>query len=693
MQKSYSLHSSLLVLAIYLYTKYPGIPGGDAGELVAEACQLGVAHPPGYPLFTLVSYVSITIAQKLFGSFNITPANCVNLLCCCLGAGTCYFMNQTIEIYSQGLRLRKNSGINFEKSKNLNDSISNLATPPLAGLLFSLSPLTWEFSIGTEVFALNNFLLTLILYQAAKIDALHSSPLVHLDVVHESLKGAFLCGLALSNQHTSLILELTLIPFVFHILHKSQVMNWTVFISLFIAFLIGLTPYTYLFWNGKTVSEGSWGDTTTLQGFVTHITRSEYGTFQMLGNGNGNEGFWERIAAYGKDTRKQIGYLGIVLALLGIFDTLRLEFFRTGSSMKDKNCTSPRPQKFGSILILSFTFYLIVWNAIFSNLPLDQPMAYAVQSRFWMQPNMILCLLAGLGLNYLTENYAQKIRKRMETGVTAIFLIAFLIGISRMKQTNLLHNQKSGAIISKYGEALLNTIPDDSLLVAHTDLDWNTVRYLRVCEGHSPNMTHLNFQLMPFPWFPKQIHLYPNTKFPSISNTVSTNRKTNENAILVNRFLTANMNTHQYKGGIYIDMQAIKDTDIEEMGTYYGFTLIPWGLTYRVLPKINHQHEIEVPKLHKQSLEQLKSVRAILLPFYNDYMPIYPEGSWEHAGMSVFWDMHYQLGLNMLSFALTIGPRIKKETHLFPLYLSSLRGSSKLLFHSNVASETYGALR
>lgn len=24
------------------------------GELVAEGCQLGTAHPPGYPLFTLI---------------------------------------------------------------------------------------------------------------------------------------------------------------------------------------------------------------------------------------------------------------------------------------------------------------------------------------------------------------------------------------------------------------------------------------------------------------------------------------------------------------------------------------------------------------------------------------------------------------------------------------------------------------
>lgn len=36
-----------LVLALYVKTAYPTVPGGDAGELVFTSCSLGVAHPPG----------------------------------------------------------------------------------------------------------------------------------------------------------------------------------------------------------------------------------------------------------------------------------------------------------------------------------------------------------------------------------------------------------------------------------------------------------------------------------------------------------------------------------------------------------------------------------------------------------------------------------------------------------------------
>ena len=37
----------VFILAIYAKTMYPTISGGDSGELVVSACNLGAAHPPG----------------------------------------------------------------------------------------------------------------------------------------------------------------------------------------------------------------------------------------------------------------------------------------------------------------------------------------------------------------------------------------------------------------------------------------------------------------------------------------------------------------------------------------------------------------------------------------------------------------------------------------------------------------------
>ena len=92
-----SLQTSLVVLAIYLFTKYPGIPGGDVGELVAETCHLGTAHPPGYPLYTIVSHAWIRLLDLT--KTSSTPATDINVLSCILGSMTCYFMNKVVQLY------------------------------------------------------------------------------------------------------------------------------------------------------------------------------------------------------------------------------------------------------------------------------------------------------------------------------------------------------------------------------------------------------------------------------------------------------------------------------------------------------------------------------------------------------------------------------------------------------------------
>lgn len=48
----------VVCLCVYVSTMSRSISGGDAGELAVSACQLGVAHPPGYPLFTLLYHLA-----------------------------------------------------------------------------------------------------------------------------------------------------------------------------------------------------------------------------------------------------------------------------------------------------------------------------------------------------------------------------------------------------------------------------------------------------------------------------------------------------------------------------------------------------------------------------------------------------------------------------------------------------------
>jgi hypothetical protein len=44
------LLAAVLPMAVYAWTLHPGLSAGDSGELITVAYELGVAHPPGYPV-------------------------------------------------------------------------------------------------------------------------------------------------------------------------------------------------------------------------------------------------------------------------------------------------------------------------------------------------------------------------------------------------------------------------------------------------------------------------------------------------------------------------------------------------------------------------------------------------------------------------------------------------------------------
>jgi hypothetical protein len=67
--------AAVLILALYAPSLSPTIAGGDSGELVAEGCALGTAHPPGYPLFTMMVYILKLIAGRL----SLETAYAVNI--------------------------------------------------------------------------------------------------------------------------------------------------------------------------------------------------------------------------------------------------------------------------------------------------------------------------------------------------------------------------------------------------------------------------------------------------------------------------------------------------------------------------------------------------------------------------------------------------------------------------------------
>jgi hypothetical protein len=85
----------LAFLLLYLATLNPSVLPADNGEFQIVAWKLGIAHPPGYPLYTLVGF--------LFARLFTSPAFALNLLSTILAAITLVLVNRTIRSVTRSI--------------------------------------------------------------------------------------------------------------------------------------------------------------------------------------------------------------------------------------------------------------------------------------------------------------------------------------------------------------------------------------------------------------------------------------------------------------------------------------------------------------------------------------------------------------------------------------------------------------
>ena len=121
----------------YLSTLSPSIAGGDSGELLAEGCQLGTPHPPGYPLYQIIVY----LVSKLAFLTNENVAMMVNASSCIFGSlSSGYLSLSTFDIL-----------LSRDTQQPLQTAIAAICT----GLLHSFTKIAWQYHITAEVFALH----------------------------------------------------------------------------------------------------------------------------------------------------------------------------------------------------------------------------------------------------------------------------------------------------------------------------------------------------------------------------------------------------------------------------------------------------------------------------------------------------------------------------------------------------------
>ena len=313
---------AVVLFTLLFRTVSPSIAGGDSGELVAEGCILGTAHPPGYPLYTLLVFGIKSAYAAAVGHFTNTIADKdqlaaaltrlgsvayeVNVFSAFLTAAAAYCIGRLV------LRARPDCRAASAAAAGT-ESLGGGAV--LAMGLFTFSPLIWQYATTSEVFPLNTFFAALLLLLVLAFAQTGSFRL--------ALLGAFVCGLALCNQHTIVLYEAPLILWVAFLLRRRVYQRpIATCLQLGACLLLGLAPYAYLPISAMVDPQhGSWGHVSTLEGFLHHFLRRDYGTFRLFSGAQGQdtEGLWVRNAAYAHDAMFVQGlYVCPTLAVVAI---------------------------------------------------------------------------------------------------------------------------------------------------------------------------------------------------------------------------------------------------------------------------------------------------------------------------------------------------------------------------------------
>lgn len=272
----------LAALAVYWRTAAPGLGHGhDTGELTTVALTLGVAHPPGYPLYTQLGHWW----ARLFAVGD--PAWRLNLfsgLCLALAAGL----------------------LAAAVARNTRSQLAGW----VAGTLFAFAQSVWRQAVAAEVFALHLLLLSVLVWLAVGWEASQRRQ-------RYANAAALALGLGLAHHHTIALALPGL--FVFGWLGSGG-RKWGLTPAVLVLVLLGSVPfYVDLMYRARERPAINWGEPVDAQRLGEHFLRKSYGTFKLSARPRVPEGIEAHLTGYAITlVRHQLPLPLILLSVLGI---------------------------------------------------------------------------------------------------------------------------------------------------------------------------------------------------------------------------------------------------------------------------------------------------------------------------------------------------------------------------------------
>ena len=289
--------SFIIPFIVYVITLAPSIYFIDSGELGAAASNLNIAHPTGYPLFTLIGnlFSKLPIASKIYN---------LNLMSAVFGALGSFMLFKLLSL----LVIQFRTNLDKKQSQKLTDEILNKIC--LGCSLIAAFGLTyWNSSNVIEVYSLHIAIFVSTIYFFLKAIFENGGDNI-VDV--NLMTSAFLIGLGFSN-HMSTAYLIPGFAYLYFSVYGGKIDSIKALAVLFVPMLIGLSAYIYILIRANS-AEFSWGNPNTIERLWNHVTAKEFSRRMFSSSESVSSQLGKFFALY----PKEFGYLPIVMAIPGI---------------------------------------------------------------------------------------------------------------------------------------------------------------------------------------------------------------------------------------------------------------------------------------------------------------------------------------------------------------------------------------
>jgi hypothetical protein len=307
----YLFLSFIVPFIVYYLTTNPNLTFTDNGELAGVCSTLGIAHPTGYPLFTILGYLwhLLPLSSNKIFQLNLFAAFWTSV------AVSLFFIANVLFLRLIQIKLSRNrdqSSRNQPSREDNNKIYAIYLISLITSLVFAFSRTIWGEATSLEVYSLQLALFNL-LFLCIFLVLRHKYEFKYLALL------AFVLGLSFSNHLTTLLIVPVFLVMYFRRQGEKIEFSRARFkniLLLSIPFLIGISFYLYLPLRSQFHPPFNWGWVSrSWDKFFYHISGKQYRVWMFSSLDTVGENLNKFIAVL----PFEFAWIGLLFVVIGFF--------------------------------------------------------------------------------------------------------------------------------------------------------------------------------------------------------------------------------------------------------------------------------------------------------------------------------------------------------------------------------------